>query len=82
MNKLAELAKCLVVTGVVFVLGWQFLTVYKAKVRNEALDGCAAQSMYEASYDEGGRRITVREPQRHIYQQCLLDKGILSEENK
>jgi hypothetical protein len=82
MNKVPEIVKYLVLAGVVAILGWQFLTVYKTKVRNEALDGCAAQSMYEASYDEGGRRITVREPQRHIYQQCLLDKGILSEENK
>ena len=77
MNKATEIVKYLILAGVVAILGWQFLTVYQTKVRNEAIDGCAAQSVYQAEYEENSRRITIREPQRHIYKQCLLDKGIV-----
>ena len=77
MNKYTEIIKAGIIAFAILMVGWRLIGLGKTYVRNQAIDGCAMQSVYEASFDENGRRITVSEPQKHLYDKCLLDKGII-----
>lgn len=66
----------LIALALLFV-GLQFVAAYKTQIRNSALDGCASQSSYSLTFqDAEGREVTTREFQKHLYQKCLLDKGL------
>jgi hypothetical protein len=59
------------------IFAGKFLGAYNTKIRNEAIDGCANQTFYQNEYtDSESRKITNREPQKSLYQKCLIDKGV------
>ncbi len=77
MKNIIEIGRYLALAAVTFILGSQFLAAYKNKIRNEAIDGCASQSTYQASFGENGRQMTISEPQKYLYEQCLSNKGVV-----
>ena len=77
MKQSSNLIKTAILLAAILILGGQFLAAYKTNIRNQAIDGCASQSSYTASFEENGRQITVRETQKHLFDKCLLDKGII-----
>jgi hypothetical protein len=80
MKNIILITKSVVLALVLLVVGLQFVAAYKTHVRNQAIDACAQNSFYQIQYtDEEGRQVTAREPQKHIFEQCLVRKGIFLE---
>ncbi len=77
MNKYTEIIKAGIIAFAILIVGWRAIALGKTYIRNQAIDGCAMQSKYVASFDENDRQITVSEPQKHLLDKCLLDKGII-----
>ena len=77
MKNLIDLLKFALIAAAILVVGLQLVTAAKTYVRNQAIDGCAAQTFYQNEYkDTEGRLITNREPQKSLYEKCLLGKNI------
>ena len=76
---ITEITKALIIAAVLAVVGFQFLGAYRTQVKNQAIDGCYAQSFYQSEFIEGDKTITTRETQKYIFDQCILDKGIVLE---
>lgn len=77
MKNVIEITKAVIVVTVIYILGSQFLLLYKNMIRNQAIDGCAKNSFYQVRFtDAEGREVTMREPQKTLFENCLLEKGI------
>ncbi|MFA6602968.1 MAG: hypothetical protein WCT01_04160 [Candidatus Shapirobacteria bacterium] len=77
MTKIIELIKYGLIALALLVVGFQYVGAYQTQIRNQAFDGCAAQTFYQNEFDDAeGRHITNREPQKTLYEKCLIDKGI------
>lgn len=61
---------------VVTIFASKFLDAYNTSLRNQAIDGCANQSSYQAQFEENNKTVTVRETQKYLYDKCLVDKNI------
>jgi hypothetical protein len=75
--KILSVLKLILILIVTSIFASQFLGAYRTYVRNLAIDGCALSSSYQNQFtDAEGRLVTNREPQKYLYDKCLLDKGI------
>jgi len=68
--------KFVLLTAILAVIGFGFLSTYRTQVRNQAINDCYTQSFYRLERIEDGKTITTSETQKYIYEQCLLDKRI------
>lgn len=76
-DKVLSLLKFGIVLLIGVIFATQFLAAYKTKLRNDAIDGCAQSSSYQNQFtDAEGRLVTNREPQKAIYEKCLLLKNV------
>lgn len=79
MIKNIDLIKFAIFTALSAVFALLFLSAYKIQIRNQAIDGCASQTFYQnESTDAEGRHVTVREPQKSLYQDCLQLKNVVT----
>ena len=77
MKNLIEITKFALIALAILMVGLQFAPIAKTYVRNQAFDGCAQATSYQMEFtDTEGRLITVQEPQKSLYQECLDQKGI------
>jgi len=80
MKNTSEIIKAIIVAAAILVVGFQLVALGKEFVRNQAIDGCAAQSSYQVTFMESdGRQATTREPQKYLMDKCLFEKGIILE---
>ncbi|MFA5894522.1 MAG: hypothetical protein WC851_01985 [Candidatus Shapirobacteria bacterium] len=75
-NQILPTLKFILAILIISVFASKFLEAYNTNLRNEAIDGCANQSSYQAQFEENKKTITVREPQKYLYDKCLVDKNI------
>lgn len=75
-NQILPTLKFILAILVVSVFASKFLEAYNTHLRNEAIDGCANQSSYQAQFEENKKTITVKETQKYLYDKCLVDKNI------
>ncbi len=74
---IGQIIQALIIAAVIYLVATQFLVAYKSDVRNRAIDGCAQNSFYQVRFtDAEGREVTMREPQKTLFENCLLEKGI------
>ena len=74
--KLSEIATTIfVITTLIFSL--RVSSLLSTKIKNDAIDGCAKNTFYQMKFtDSENRIVTVQEPQKLLYQECLLQKDI------
>jgi len=77
MKNINRIIGAIIIAAAFLAVGLQLVYIAREYVRNQAIDGCAAQSNYSASFEENGRQVTVSESQRHLFEKCLLNKGII-----
>lgn len=75
-NQILPTLKFILVLLIVSIFAGKFLEAYNTRLRNDAIDGCANQSTYQAQFEENKKTITVRETQKYLYDKCLVDKDI------
>lgn len=77
-NLIIEIVKFGLIAVAILAVGLQLSASYSQYVYNQAIDGCAAATFYQSEFkDAEGRNVTVREPQKTQYQDCLKAKGII-----
>ena len=76
MKNILEIAKFVVITALLAVIGFGFLKSYQTQTRNQAINDCYNQSFYRTQYIENGKTIDTSETQKYIYLQCLKDKNV------
>jgi len=75
---IVDITKFALIAAAILAVGLQLANSYRQSVYNQAIDGCAAATFYQSQFkDAEGRDVTVREPQKTQYQDCLKAKGIV-----